>query len=241
MSRSRNGRCSQRRSNLPPIGVAQRSRMPSSVCSWRPLRLCSSSKLRRLAASRITLSSWRSTRNPVRCGRAPRWVFLTYCSKHPAAATATGWSIQPKPSRSCTRNWAHSARVALARSKCQDACRRKPGCWRHPSGGSDSSLISNSAGFSRSSSLRSAVSSCSCATTNRPLLKSKWASPWMFLTRCRATNRLSRRSSSSASSVKVPGVTIRTTCRSTGPLLVAGSPSCSQMATDKPSFTSLAR
>lgn len=36
------------------------------------------------------------------------------------------------------------------------------------------------------------------------------------------------------------GVTIRTTLRSTGPLLVAGSPICSQMATDSPSCTSLA-
>ena len=41
--------------------------------------------------------------------------------------------------------------------------------------------------------------------------------------------------------VSVPGVTIRTTSRSTGPLLVAGSPICSQIATDTPCFTSLAK
>ncbi len=46
-----------------------------------------------------------------------------------------------------------------------------------------------------------------------------------------ASSRLSRFSSSKAESVTVPGVTIRTTLRSTGPLLVAGSPICSQMAT----------
>ena len=46
---------------------------------------------------------------------------------------------------------------------------------------------------------------------------------------------------SSPVSVSVPGVTIRTTLRSTGPLLVAGSPICSQIATDSPSFTSRAR
>ncbi len=39
----------------------------------------------------------------------------------------------------------------------------------------------------------------------------------------------------------VPAVTTRTTLRSTGPLLVAGSPICSQIATGSPSFTSLAR
>jgi len=34
---------------------------------------------------------------------------------------------------------------------------------------------------------------------------------------------------------------MRTTWRSTGPLLVAGSPICSQITTDSPSFTSRAR
>ena len=52
---------------------------------------------------------------------------------------------------------------------------------------------------------------------------------------------LSALSSSSALSVSVPGVTIRVTARSTGPLAVAGSPICSQIAADSPSFTSFAR
>ena len=42
-------------------------------------------------------------------------------------------------------------------------------------------------------------------------------------------------------SVSVPGVTTRTTLRSTGPLLVAGSPICSQIATLSPSLTRRAR
>ncbi len=46
---------------------------------------------------------------------------------------------------------------------------------------------------------------------------------------------------SSDVSVSVPGVTTRTTLRSTGPLLVAGSPICSQIATLSPSLTSLPR
>ena len=52
---------------------------------------------------------------------------------------------------------------------------------------------------------------------------------------------LSAFSSSSSESVSVPGVTMRVTCRSTGPLEVAGSPICSQIATDSPIRTSFAR
>ncbi len=56
-----------------------------------------------------------------------------------------------------------------------------------------------------------------------------------------AARKLSRVAGSRAESVSVPGVTMRVTLRSTGPLEAAGSPTCSQMATDSPSFTSLAR
>ena len=51
---------------------------------------------------------------------------------------------------------------------------------------------------------------------------------------CSATSRQSRLPSSSPASASVPGVTMRVTLRSTGPLLVAGSPICSQIATDSP-------
>ena len=53
--------------------------------------------------------------------------------------------------------------------------------------------------------------------------------------------RRSAFSGSRSESVRVPGVTTRTTLRSTGPLESAGSPICSQMAQDSPSLTSLAR
>lgn len=49
-----------------------------------------------------------------------------------------------------------------------------------------------------------------------------------------ANKILSFLASNNASSVTVPGVMIRVTCLSTGPLLVAGSPICSQIATDSP-------
>ena len=51
-----------------------------------------------------------------------------------------------------------------------------------------------------------------------------------------AISKASLVSDSSSASVKVPGVTTRTTLRSTGPLLVATSPTCSQIATDSPSL-----
>ncbi len=59
--------------------------------------------------------------------------------------------------------------------------------------------------------------------------------------RATAISSVSRRSCSKASSVTVPGVTMRTTLRSTRPLASAGSPICSQMATDSPSATRRAR
>lgn len=56
-----------------------------------------------------------------------------------------------------------------------------------------------------------------------------------------ASRNTSLLSDSSAASVSVPGVTTRTTLRSTGPFDVAGSPICSQIAADSPNFTSFAR
>ena len=50
--------------------------------------------------------------------------------------------------------------------------------------------------------------------------------------RCTASSSASLASASSSLSVSVPGVTTRTTLRSTGPLAVATSPTCSQIATD---------
>ncbi|MNF72910.1 hypothetical protein D3C84_549000 [compost metagenome] len=79
------------------------------------------------------------------------------------------------------------------------------------------------------------------STLKLPLVMSSTARPNRRSSPRTAAIRLSLRSSSSASSLTVPGVMMRTTCRSTGPLLVAGSPTCSQITTDSPSFTSFAR
>src|SRR5206468_5392047 len=67
------------------------------------------------------------------------------------------------------------------------------------------------------------------------------ASPTVDLSLDSDNRMLSDLSSSSEASVSVPSVTMRVTWRSTGPFAVAGSPICSQIATDSPSFTSLAR
>ncbi len=49
--------------------------------------------------------------------------------------------------------------------------------------------------------------------------------------------RLMLRASSRASSVTVPGVTMRTTSRLTGPFCAPTAPVCSQMATLSPNFS----
>ena len=59
--------------------------------------------------------------------------------------------------------------------------------------------------------------------------------------RCSASSSVSARSASSSLSVTVPGVTTRTTLRSTGPLAAPTSPTCSATATDSPHFSSRAR
>ena len=58
---------------------------------------------------------------------------------------------------------------------------------------------------------------------------------------CRDSKIASLLSDSSSLSVSVPGVTTRTTLRSTGPLAAPTSPTCSQIATDSPSLISRPR
>jgi DNA mismatch repair protein MutS len=109
-----------------------------------------------------------------------------------------------------------------------------------------SSATRTSAGASRASSASSCSSDVASQARKRPADRSAQASPYDTAPPCRArreiaSSSVSRRSSSRASSVTVPGVTTRTTLRSTRPLDVAGSPTCSQIATDSPSATRRAR
>ncbi len=76
---------------------------------------------------------------------------------------------------------------------------------------------------------------------NSPLARFSRARPAVLRAVVIASSQMSCLSSISAASVSVPGVTMRATARSTGPLLVAGSPICSQITADSPALTSLAR
>ena len=74
----------------------------------------------------------------------------------------------------------------------------------------------------RSISLASASSPIASSTLKRPLDSSSQARPKRSPSRYSAASSVSRRSSRNASSVTVPGVTTRTTWRSTGPFAFGG-------------------
>ena len=123
------GRCNQRLSNRLPIAVTLRSITDSSVLLSPPSMLISISRLLRVAASRMTLSARLSCCMDRMCGRFPRCVSFTYCSKHPAALSARSRFSQPKPCKSCVWNWAFKARCALCESNSQAGWLRAPRRW----------------------------------------------------------------------------------------------------------------
>ena len=151
-------------------------------------------------------------------------------------------------------------RPARATSNCQSGLARMGitgvvrACRRRRSSSTDllraaASDTSSSPGPIRSISASSSVSG-SVVSVQRPLAATTVASVTCGAVlaprrpaseNTSAASGRSSRSGSSCASVSVPGVMVRITFRSTGPLLVAGSPICSQMATDWPSATSRAR
>ena len=148
-------------------------------------------------------------------------------------------SATPKPARSWVPNCWVSARCAASKSNCH--CGRRFGTSLLVSSvNRASSGVSSSAGFTRSMKEANSLGAIS-ATQKRPPARLNQASPILSCIGNAAITYASRRSSSSALSVTVPGVMMRATWRSTGPLLVAGSPTCSQITTDKPSLINLAR
>ena len=235
------GRLSQRRSRRLAMLVAVLLSTSNKVFSWPPLRLVSNSRLRRLAASKATPSSRFSTLILWICGRLPRWVSLAYCNKQPAAHMAIGRWLQPKALKSWVPSCWFNNRFAESKSNSQGGWVRLPTQFSSQSMLGKSSEIKISTGLSRCNSLCSSSTWWASSSWKRPLLISRVAIPnWLF-EQWIAASKLSERSSSRASSLSVPGVNTLTTARSTGPLLVAGSPICSQIATDTPCFTSLAR
>jgi len=220
------------------MAPTQASSTPTSVARSSPDRLRSISRLRRVAGSSTSTASGACTRRPRKCGSAANCVSCAYCSSAPAAPTASTIPAQPKPVRSCTPNCSHNRRCALCTSNCHGG---RAVTLQGPSGTAGSpSAASSSAGARRASSAASAASPASSPTVKRPLASSSTANPARPPWRSTAAIRLSRRWSSSASSVKVPGVTTRTSSRCIGPR-PSGTPTCSQMATVRPRRTSRPR
>ena len=258
---ARNGRDNQRRNSRAPMGVAVASSTAASEPPSRPLVLSSSSRLRRVAGSSCTASSRFSTASPVRWGSAVFWVSCKYCSRAPAAVMANSMPVTPKPAKSRVLNWVVSRRSATSRSKCHGArgtrlplqpskASATPSC--RPVKVASASETSSSTGCRRASSAASASVLSGSLTVKRPPARSTTARPASGAPGLRAppralpgihsaTTSVSRCASSRASSVTVPGVTTRTTARSTGPFDLAGSPICSQMATLSPLRTRRAR
>ena len=82
---------------------------------------------------------------------------------------------------------------------------------------------------------------CVSQIENLALAMANQAKPYVSPCWYRQTRSGSRLASIKASSLSVPGVIMRCTCRSTGPLVVAASPTCSQIATLNPALTHLAK
>ena len=183
------------------------SSTPNSVADSWPDRLESSSRLRCVAASSASASLRDSCSSARMCGSAERWVSRTYCSSAPAAHRACGRSATPKPRRSAICSCSRSTRVALANSKCQGGRVRTTGRGATAACSSEAwvSQHSSSAGRRRSSSASSASRPDSSSTVKRPEASSSQASPNVPPSRNNAASRVSRRCSSSASSVTVPG------------------------------------
>ena len=100
VSRSRSGRPSQRVRSRLPIAVTVRSRTPARDRSASPETLSTTSRLRRDTGSSTTVSSRRSVRSPVTCGRGPRFVVWAYSRAQPAAPIPSSSVSHPNPLRS---------------------------------------------------------------------------------------------------------------------------------------------
>ena len=243
-ARSRGGWVSQWRRLRLPMPVWQLSISDSRVGAFSPRRVWVSSRLRWVAGGRSIRLLARAASSVATWARAWPWVCSAKLSSAAAAAWATGRSCALKPCSDATFSSAHSLRSPSAASNCQAGrAVRAARCWvmaagrvsaRSPCG------CSSSAGSSRASQPARSASAHS-VTPSWPLASPSQARPQVLRIFVAAHSRVSTRSSSRALSVMVPGVTTRTTLRSTGPLAVATSPTCSAIATASPSLISRAR
>jgi hypothetical protein len=254
IARSRGGCVSQWRSSRLPMPDLQLSSSDSSVGAFSPRRVSVSSRLRWVAGGRSISDEARATFSVATWASAWPWVCSAKLSSAAAAAWATGRSCALKPCSDATFSSAHSLRSPSAVSNCQGGrWVRAARCWVMAVGNGSARSPwgnSNSAGSSRASQPGSSFSLHS-VRPSWPLVRPSQARPhtappgavrpWPARVLNTAHSSVSTRSSSSSVSVTVPGVTTRTTLRSTGPLAVATSPTCSAMATASPRRISRAR
>lgn len=126
MSVFRTGICSQRLSIRLPIGVTVQSSTAARVFSTPPARFWVISRLRRVAASIMMLSCWRSIVMERICGREVRWVSFAYCNRQPAAHNPREAFSTPKPTRSRVPNCRFNCWRAVSISNSHNGRRRRP-------------------------------------------------------------------------------------------------------------------
>ena len=251
---ARSGWWTQWRNRRLPIGFWQSSNNDNSVGSDSPRRVWLNSKLRRVAAS-IPTKDWLFSRWQVWIwGKTPvqssPWVCAANAKTAPTAQSAGPYSdcdSIPIILRSCI------FKTCCKRFFPSDACQIQVGSccvfgvvrpvisstskasWSHCSG-----KHSHSAGEIRARCWLKSFNG-NCAIRKSPLARVSQAMPTVAWSTKQASRVAFWRSSKRPLSINVPGVRMRTTCRSTGPLLVAGSPICSHTATLCPAWISLLR
>ena len=219
--------------------VAHSSSSEKSVGAGSPRSVSVISRLRRVAASRRTYSPARSARDrgDVRERLALRLAGVV--EQRAAGADRERQVLEPKPASvaapSClqrARACRSRRRTATAGSRVDEVAVRRLRRRRRPAPRRARCAAARCRAPAARSRRRAACRSRARATRARRVRLSRCRRKQNVVAPCRPA---------APESVSVPGVTMRVTLRSTGPLAVAGSPICSQIATDSPSFTSFAR
>ena len=219
-----------------PMPVAQTSSSDSRVGASWPRRVFVSSRLRCVAGGRSIRSAALHGEAPHVRQRLPLRV-IGIAPERGCGRLRDHQSAAPRAAMDATRSGAQSFAVpssdrvpfsrrvvvAVAESTVFGADRARPGLPRREP---------RQPAAARARCIRQADLAVGRAVQARPNASRR---------RAIASRIASLFSASRSLSVSVPGVTMRTTLRSTGPLPAPTSPTCSQIATDSPARTSLAR
>ena len=223
--------------------LRQLSSSDSSVGASSPRSVCVSSRLRCVAGGSSSSSLARSTSSVLHVAPAPG----PGCARQSSAARRrrrgrARRSCALKPASEATCSCSHSLRCAERGVELPGrarACARR--ALQHAAAGQRARRRTGSRPGPAAPARRPAR-----ARRIRSGRAGRWTGParpgrQVLRRRCSASSSVSARSAISSLSVTVPGVTTRTTLRSTGPLAVATSPTCSATATASPSLISRAR